>query len=117
MALVRLSLIVGVLGWVSIVPSAQAQYRYDLLEQPEQTLGLPRLQYLKLDVEAEKSSQTSHLGAKSEYERLYLAPAIGIRYDNNIYHPDLLNFSILAEPGYSWQQSGQPDALTERDDF
>jgi len=94
--------------------SVEAQYRY--LEQPQETLNVPRLKYLRLDVEAEQSSQESALGSQSSYERLYVAPAIGIGWDHFIYHPDLLNFSILAEPGYSWQESGPPGSKRERND-
>src|SRR5215471_4423328 len=100
---------------LAVTPSAGwAQYSY--LEQPQGTIGLPKFQYIKVDVEAEKSSQRSTLGTQSQYERLYLAPALGITWDYYIYHQDLFNFSILAEPGYSWQVSGPPDGLSHRDD-
>ncbi len=111
----------GRLSWMLVLaclasgsPLVWAQYSY--LEQPQEAAGLPKLQYLKLDVEAEKSSQRSSLGAESQYQRLYVAPALGISWDYFLYHPDLFNFSILAEPGYSWQEAGPPDALSRRDD-
>lgn len=96
-----LALAVGSLrGW--------AQY----IEDPQPRLNWPRLRYIKFDVEAEQSAQSSStVAARSENQRLYLAPGLGIGWDSFLYHPDLLYFSILAEPGYSWQASGSPGSL------
>jgi hypothetical protein len=90
--------------------------QYSEIEQPQGVAGPPKFQYIKLDVEAESSSQRSTQGGQTRYESLYVAPALGITWDYYLYHPDLFNFSILAEPGYAWQVAGPPDGLTHRND-
>lgn len=85
-----------------------AQY----LEEPPPTMYLPRLNYIKFDVEAEQAEQSSSAAAAhTKNQRLYLSPGVGIGWDFYLYHPDLVYFKILAEPGYSWQASGPPGAL------
>src|ERR1043166_8693450 len=101
---------------LSVSMQSSAQYRY--LEEPQESLKIPRLRYVTLNVEAEETSQQSTIGSRSEYQRLYISPAIGISWDYFIYHPDLLNFSVLAEPGYAWEISGPPGgAMRERNDI
>lgn len=36
-------------------------------------------------------------------QRIYLSPAVGLSWNYFLYHPDLLYFSMLAEPGYYHQ--------------
>ena len=75
-------------------------------DQPEYPpLTMPQLKYLKMDVEAEQIRDTpSSGGASSQTRRIYLAPSAGIGWNYFLYYPDLMTFSILAEPGYTWQQ-------------
>ena len=74
-------------------------------EDPLWSEFVPRLRYIKLDVEAEQNSyKFSGGGNQLENKRLYLAPGMGIGWNNFIYHPDLFTFSALAEPGFVWQQ-------------
>ena len=101
------------LALLAVVPAGRGQY----LEAPETTRTTPRLLYLKLDLEAEQTRQESMTTtARSKYERFYVSPALGIGWDYYVYHPDLMNFSILAEPGYVWQNSGPPGALSQEND-
>ena len=65
----------------------------------------PRLKYISLDAEFEDVSFIPKTGVgATDTRRLYLAPTVGIGWDYYLYHPDLLTFSLLAEPGYNWQQ-------------
>jgi hypothetical protein len=100
------------LFWLAATFPSQAQYTS--LEDLQPPLTLPQFKYFKMDVEAEQAHQSSTGAAvQTRTERLYLSPAVGITWDYFIYHPDLLNFSILFEPGYVWQESGPSGALTE----
>src|SRR5205823_4615972 len=45
-------------------------------------------------------------GGSSDSQRLYIAPSVGIGWNYFLYHPDLLTYSFLLEPGYNWQQYG-----------
>jgi hypothetical protein len=102
------------LAFGAAVLPGRAQY----LEPPQQTATGPRIRYIRFDVEAEQSHQTgSAAGSSSTSQRLYLSPVLGIAWDYFIYHPDLVNFQILAEPGYVWQKSGPSGALTTENDF
>jgi len=63
--------------------------------------------YLSLDSEAEQETDnSSHGGGKITSQRLYLAPSVGLGAIGSIYHPDLFAFTLKAEPGYVWQQTG-----------
>src|ERR1043165_3605881 len=74
------------------------------LGQSEPKFTMPRLQYIKTDVEYDQVTSSSKGGASTQTQRIYLAPSAGIGWNYFLYHPDLLTFSLLAEPGYSWQQ-------------
>jgi len=67
---------------------------------------IPHLRYLKTDTEFEQSHYGSTVanGSQTDYRRIYFAPAFGVGWDYFVYHPDLLTFSLLVEPGYSWNQ-------------
>ena len=83
---------------------AAAQSAYlDGMTVPD--LTLPRLRYFKNDVEVEMNSYMPKSGGNgTDSTRIYLAPAAGIGWNYFLYHPALLTFEILAEPGYNWQQ-------------
>ena len=86
------------------------------LDQTEPMLTIPRVEYFDLDVEAERVNYRSpNGGGSSETEQIYIAPGVGIGWDYFLYHPDLLSYSILAEPGYSWEQFGSPGAMSTQD--
>ena len=70
-------------------------------------LTVPQLRYLKIDAEAEQINDhfgISSGGTSSRTQRIYFAPGAGIGWDYYLYHPNLLTFQLLAEPGYSWQE-------------
>ncbi|TAL05968.1 MAG: hypothetical protein EPO07_02695 [Verrucomicrobia bacterium] len=89
----------GASGW------AQSS-RWLQREDPLWSEFVPRLRYLKMDVEAERSTYASKLagGAGFDSQRLQLTPGLGIGWNNYLYHPSLFTFSILAEPGYTLEQ-------------
>src|SRR5262249_31112665 len=101
------------LALISGAMMGRAQY----LEPPEPLATAPRARYVRLDVEAERSHLRSASGATSSFQRLYVSPVIGFTWDYYVYHPDLLNFNILAEPGYVWQKSGPTGELSTENDF
>jgi hypothetical protein len=70
-------------------------------------LTIPQLRYIKMDVEAEQISDKSSQGGTTTSQRLYLSPGVGIGWDYFLYHPNLMTFSLLAEPAYTWQQFKQ----------
>jgi hypothetical protein len=80
---------------------AMAQSEYFAPPEPPPTM--PRLEYISLDAEVEQVNSKSN-GGTTDTRNIYLAPTVGIGWDSYIYHPDLLTFSLLAEPGYTWQQ-------------
>jgi hypothetical protein len=92
--------------------SAQSAY----WEQPLPDLTMPRLKYVDLNVEAEQSG-TSGGGSQMTYQRLYVSPTVGIGWDYFLYHPDLLTFSLLAEPGYVWQSYGSSQSMSQENDL
>jgi hypothetical protein len=91
--------------------SAQSIY----LVQPDPQFTLPRLEYISMDAEDERVSQVSKTGGgTTTTENIYLAPTIGIGWDSFLYHPDLLTFSLLSEPGYNWQQNSVDGASSRQ---
>jgi len=88
---------------------AAAQYVGWSLDQqdPLWSKFVPQLKYIKTDMEADLTRYDfKQPGPKSiNNQRIYLATGVGIGWNFYIYHPDLLSFSILAEPGYQWDQS------------
>ena len=85
-------------------------------EDPLWTALIPRLTYIKTDVEAQRSSyQSSGGGNVPPLTWVSVQPAVGIEWNNYVYHPDLLTYSLLFEPGYYWQnaQSGASSYNTD----
>jgi len=98
-----LALATAVLAAQSERTAAQAYYG-EPLEVPE--LTLPQVRYLKMDVSSDQASYQSKQGnvPAVNTQRMYLAPEVGIGWDYFLYHPNLLSFSVLAEPGYNLDQ-------------
>ncbi len=80
--------------------SAQSIYLARQEDQP----SAPKVEYLKWDIELDDITSSSQAGGSTQTQRIYVAPVVGIGWNSFIYHPDLLAFSMLAEPGYNWQQ-------------
>ena len=106
---------------VGISLSAWAQADWDYYQYPEgppPPSYIPKLKYVGLEAEGDRSSQSSSVSSShNNYERIYLAAGFGIGWDYFIYHPDLCNFSVLAEPGYTWQDSGPTGATRQESRF
>jgi len=94
-------------GWAQYVDWSGFQ------ETPEWNNFVPKLKYIKTDVEAEEDVYSGGGGSQSKTERLYVAPAFGIGWNNYIYHPYLLSYSLLFEPSYVWQESGPPGQMSQ----
>ena len=67
--------------------------------------------YLKVDAEGEQETYGSKGSPSSKNQTLYVAPTLGLGFNGYVYHPDLVSYSLLAEPGYSWQQQGTPGGV------
>jgi hypothetical protein len=79
-------------------------------EDPFWTEFVPHLRYLNVNTEVEQNTYKSSFagGQQTDSRRVYLSPSFGVGWNNFLYHPDLLTFSLLAEPGYNWQQFDGP---------
>jgi hypothetical protein len=111
--------VVALLALMAAVPRTRAQYR-DWLDQqdPSGWYAVPRVQYLRTDVEAEQDNlHSSGAAANQDTSRLYLSPRIGIGWDNYIYHPYLLTYSLLFEPGYVWEDRSTGGKGVESDEL
>jgi hypothetical protein len=88
--------------------AAQDYYYYmQYMQQENPPLTVPQVRYAAVNVEAEKNkNEPKQNGGGSTSDRLYVAPTVGIGWAYFVYHPDLLSFSTLFEPGYQWEQYG-----------
>jgi hypothetical protein len=78
-------------------------------------MAYPRLSYIKMDAEGDETSISQNGSAGStKFESLYLAPTVGVEWNYFLYHPNLLTYSLLAEPGYSWETTGSPGDLSQQ---
>lgn len=105
---------VALLLWLASAPLSRAQYR-DWIQQQEvsEFYGLPRPQYLRTDVEYEHDTLGSSGAPNQDLSRLYVMPRLGISWNNYIYHPYLLTYTMLFEPGYEWQNQTVNQQSTE----
>lgn len=95
---------VALLVLMIALPRTRAQYR-DWIEQQDASrwYAIPRVAYLRTDLEAERETMRSGSTSSQDTTRYYLSPRVGFAWDNYIYHPYLLTYSMLFEPGYVWQ--------------
>ena len=99
--------------------NVRAQFVFsDATTGPSLSTPMPRLRYLETDVEAERAVYDSTQGGigREQVTRLYVSPRIGISWDYFLYHPYLLNWWTLFEPGYVWRQqtfSGRKNSVQE----
>jgi len=108
--------LVSLVSLVLTAGAARSLAQTSVLDQPLPPLALPHVQYIDVGVEAEQSTITSG-GSQTTYQRYYVAPTVGIGWDYFLYHPDLMTFSLLAEPGYMWQSSGTDQHMSEEKDL
>jgi len=88
------------------------------LAKDQTELTAPRLKYISMDAEFEDVSyKPKNGGGATDTQSIYLSPAVGIGWDYFIYHPDLLTFSLLAEPGYSWQHYTFAGATSQQNEL
>jgi hypothetical protein len=86
-----------------------------LAQAEDQSLRMPHLLYLDTDVEIERDHYTlKNGGGTTDYGRNYVAPTAGIGWDYFLYHPDLMTFSTLMEPGYNWEQDNNGSQTTSQ---
>jgi hypothetical protein len=109
----RLSRSLAMLALAAGAGRAGAQSYYDFLQPSEPTLTMPQLKYLQTDVELDKNSYTPKSGGGATTSTsTYVASGVGIGWNYFLYHPDLMTFSILAEPGYNWQANNDGSTTT-----
>jgi hypothetical protein len=75
-------------------------------EEPVWLPYLPQLEYIKMEADVKQSSYQRAGGATTDWSQVTLMSAVGIKWQSYIYHPDLLNYSLVLEPEYRWQRSG-----------
>jgi hypothetical protein len=85
---------------------ARAEYR-DWIgeEEAANSRWVPRLKYIIVDSDAERETFSLENAPKQQVSRFYVSPRVAVGWDNYIYHPYLLTYSALFEPGYSWRRS------------
>ena len=71
---------------------------------------------MNFEAEGEEQTTTQAGGAEFTSRRLYLAPTVGLEGAGSIYHPELFQFNVGAEPGYTWQQSSTSSGATHTQD-
>ncbi len=105
--------------WASISRGmAQIQDFSGFTQEPSWSVTRPQFRYLETDIEAERDTYDSKgINGKIESTRLYVSPRIGIGWNNYIYHPYLLSYSILAEPGYVWEHRDLNNQGHQSDEF
>ena len=67
---------------------------------------------LNFEAEGEQQTTIQPGGAEVTSRRIYLSPTVGIDAAGSIYHPELFQFNVGAEPGYTWQQSSTSPGST-----
>lgn len=67
------------------------------------TWNPPQVRYLRSEVEMGQVNYQAG-NASSENQHLNINAGAGIGWDYFLYHPNLFTFSLLGEPGYTWQQ-------------
>ncbi len=96
--------------WLVLVSSvlsavALAQWSPDVqgLKNFQMRLGDGNVQF---NVETQSDQRTSH-GEATRFDYVFLEPSVGFDLRGSIYHPNLLEFLISPEFGYSWQMMRQ----------
>jgi len=93
--------------WAQDIPWGNYQ------EDPFWWAYVPQFAYIKTDVEVQQSSYKLVGGAVRNWDQLSVMPAIGITWSDYFYHPDLLNYSLLLEPGYDFERYDQSGSESE----
>jgi len=75
----------------------------------------PRLRYVRTDLELERDSYTSPGAPQLQVDRIYWTTGFGLAWNNYIYHPYLLTYAVLFEPGFELQESGPPGRMNQSD--
>jgi hypothetical protein len=93
----------SVLFWLALLAMRSAARAQSVEEPRWLSLRLTDC-YLSFDGEAEQQTYTSSAAASQlTSQRLYLSPTLGLGLAGSIYHPDLFNFDLTGEPGYTRQ--------------
>jgi len=83
-------------------------------EQTDQwTSVAPRLRYIKTDVESEWDTYSSTGSSQLQANRIFLTTGFGLSWNNYIYHPYLLSYSLLMEPAYYLQENTESGATSQ----
>ncbi|MGZ5545750.1 MAG: hypothetical protein ACXWIU_13855 [Limisphaerales bacterium] len=110
--------VVMVLWIAAVAIGARAEYR-DWIgeEQTANSRWIPKFKYMLLDTDAERDVFDSQFGGHQEVTRYYISPRVAVGWDNYIYHPYLLTYSALFEPGYTWRRTSVNGAPNDNNEF
>src|SRR3954468_7366852 len=97
---------------------ARGQYR-DWIgeEQAANSRWIPKPKYVIVDADAARETFNSGVGPTQNVNRFYVSPRVAVGWDNYIYHPYLLTYSALFEPGYSWRHQTVNGVATDDNEF
>ena len=107
------TLVLLVLGAVFKQMPAQEIPWGNYQEDPFWWAYVPQFSYIKTDVEVQQSTYKLVGGGVRDWDQLSVMPSIGIKWSNYFYHPDLLNYSLLLEPGYDFERYDQSGSESE----
>jgi hypothetical protein len=93
-----------ILALVAVAVRGRAQYRDWMGEQQDSSRSLPSLRYIETEAEAERENFQQPGGVPEKSTILYVSPRLGVGWNNYVYHPNLMTYSLLLEPGYLYQQ-------------
>ena len=103
---IQRSLVLGILAAGGLRSGAQSAGWGIYQDDPMWYQLVPHLKYIKTDVEVEQSSYKPSGSASQKLTWYSVYPAAGIQWNNFLYSPYLLTYSVLFEPGYYWQKTG-----------
>ena len=75
----------------------------------------PRLKYVQTDLELERDKYSSPGSPQQQVDRVYWTTGFGLGWNNYIYHPYLLTYAVLMEPGLQVQDSGPSGKMSQSD--
>jgi hypothetical protein len=78
------------------------------------SLTFPQMRYLRTDFEFEQIDSQPSSGSGTRTQRMYVSPTAGIAWSYYLYHPNLLTYQLLAEPGYVWQEYATSSGTTSQ---
>jgi hypothetical protein len=92
------------LALVAAASRSRAEYRDWMEDRQDSSRSLPSLRYIETDAEADRENFQPPGSGSEKSTLLYVSPRLGVGWNNYIYHPNLMTYSLLLEPGYLYQE-------------